>query len=372
MLHQEPVMSAQPVSQTHFFLSSPAQPIHMEHKRTKLFGKKMSVLTMNDKKWLIGVQMAQLLQRETYNLYRSMKVKYIAVQRATPDQVDFLVKTNVVKPGTRSITFVPFEPAIAYISEEIKKVGTRKKKKVTGNGNGNGNSNGNNNNNSILNNLGQNNSSANIGGNSGILSGLNVASSEDLANAVLPQTPNGKHTLSIGSPQSAFEMLCATAEVEYTSSPKQLLAAAVAKGMSPLLQQYQQQLQLQNTASFTLPQHYGAAFQLPPPQPSSSSVANLRGGGSPNDSSTTTLSAHFGIGNLLNDTKLPGLGNLPFFPTLPQLQPNYSNFLQTLANTTANSGSSTSNNLSSKNNLSEFYDILNSTAAPTRLLGHVG
>jgi len=81
---------------------------------------------------MIGVQIAYLLQRETYNLYRSMKVKNIQVLRATPEQVDFLLKTNVVKPGTRSITFIPFNQAVAYITDEIKKVGLRKKKERHG------------------------------------------------------------------------------------------------------------------------------------------------------------------------------------------------------------------------------------------------
>lgn len=104
-------------------------PGNLEHKREKIYGKKMSILTINGQRYLIGVQIAHLLQRETYNLYRSMKVKRITVIRGSSEQVDYLLKTNVVKPGTRSITFIPIDQGMAYINEEIKKVGARKKNK---------------------------------------------------------------------------------------------------------------------------------------------------------------------------------------------------------------------------------------------------
>lgn len=104
-------------------------PGTMDHRREKIYGKKMSVLTFSGQKYLIGVQIAHLLQRETYNLYRSMKVKKIPVVRASTEQVDYLLKTNVVKPGTRSVTFIPIDHAMSYIHEEIKKVGLRKKNK---------------------------------------------------------------------------------------------------------------------------------------------------------------------------------------------------------------------------------------------------
>jgi hypothetical protein len=117
-----------PVPSSHTTVVAPRAPGNLEHKKQKFYGKKMSIITLNNQKYMIGVQIAHLLQRETYNLYRSMKVKNLTIARATPEQVDYLLKTNVVKPGTRSITFIPIDQAISYIEEEIKKVGLRKKK----------------------------------------------------------------------------------------------------------------------------------------------------------------------------------------------------------------------------------------------------
>jgi len=61
-----------------------------------------------------------------------MKVKNISIKRATPEQVDYLLKMNIVKPGTRSITFVPIEQALNFIKDELNKIGSRRKNEVVG------------------------------------------------------------------------------------------------------------------------------------------------------------------------------------------------------------------------------------------------
>src|SRR5688500_1519781 len=44
-------------------------------------GQRVSVFTLNGKKYFVGVQLATLLKRETFNLYRSMKIKNVGVSR---------------------------------------------------------------------------------------------------------------------------------------------------------------------------------------------------------------------------------------------------------------------------------------------------
>lgn len=56
-------------------------------KWQKYFGRSFSVFEVNGEKYLLGVQMASLLRRETYNVYRSLKIKKIALQRATAAEV---------------------------------------------------------------------------------------------------------------------------------------------------------------------------------------------------------------------------------------------------------------------------------------------
>jgi hypothetical protein len=85
------------------------------HRWKTVFGKSMSVLTVDGKDYLIGVQIAQLLKRETFNLYRSLKIKGIDVLRAENEQVDYLVNCNSIKRGTHSVTLVPFDDGLSFV-----------------------------------------------------------------------------------------------------------------------------------------------------------------------------------------------------------------------------------------------------------------
>eukprot|EP01096_Ripella_sp_DP13-Kostka_P002373 TRINITY_DN1319_c0_g1_i4.p1 TRINITY_DN1319_c0_g1~~TRINITY_DN1319_c0_g1_i4.p1 ORF type:complete len:266 (+),score=112.03 TRINITY_DN1319_c0_g1_i4:379-1176(+) len=87
------------------------------HKTEKLFGRRLSVVSFEEKRWLIGVQLATLLQRETFNMYRSMKIKNIGIQRASSDQVTNLVRLGVIPNGTHSVTFVPYEDGLYFVAD---------------------------------------------------------------------------------------------------------------------------------------------------------------------------------------------------------------------------------------------------------------
>ena len=91
-------------------------PYEVIHKRMVVFGKRMSVLRLEGVDFLIGVQIATLLKRETFNMYRSMKIKNIKIQRATPEQVEFLCLNSAVRPGTHSVTLIPYDAALYFIA----------------------------------------------------------------------------------------------------------------------------------------------------------------------------------------------------------------------------------------------------------------
>lgn len=86
------------------------------HKKINVFGKKLSVVRFQDDKYLIGVQVASLLQRETFNMYRSMKIKKINLVRATPEQVEQLCNCTAVRFGTHSVTLIPHEAGLYFIA----------------------------------------------------------------------------------------------------------------------------------------------------------------------------------------------------------------------------------------------------------------
>jgi len=93
-----------------------------QHQRQNLFGKNVSIIVIESRKYLIGVQVAKLLKRETFNLYRSMKVKGIEIIRAVSEQVEFLMRVNAVKRGTRSVTLIAYDPTVEFVESELQRL----------------------------------------------------------------------------------------------------------------------------------------------------------------------------------------------------------------------------------------------------------
>jgi hypothetical protein len=92
-------------------------PSNLTHKRISILGKskKMSILKTKNDEMLIGVQIAALLKRETFNMYRSMKSKNIPLRKATAEEVEFLCNHNAVRHGTHSVTLIPYEKGLYFI-----------------------------------------------------------------------------------------------------------------------------------------------------------------------------------------------------------------------------------------------------------------
>eukprot|EP01101_Sappina_pedata_P003461 TRINITY_DN1378_c0_g1_i1.p1 TRINITY_DN1378_c0_g1~~TRINITY_DN1378_c0_g1_i1.p1 ORF type:complete len:297 (-),score=85.32 TRINITY_DN1378_c0_g1_i1:386-1276(-) len=105
-----------------------ASKMNIPHAIQEINGKQITVVWIDERRWMIGVQVAALLERETYNLYRSMKVKNIEVRRATVDQIEHLLKQDIVRTGTRSITFVSLDQSINFLAEELKKLEKKRQK----------------------------------------------------------------------------------------------------------------------------------------------------------------------------------------------------------------------------------------------------
>lgn len=99
----------------------PAAPSNAHELEEVPPGQKVSVASFNNKKFFIGVQIAALLKRETFNLYRSMKIKHVSISRATHDQVLFLVKAGAVRSGTHSVTLLDYDACLTYLREEVSK-----------------------------------------------------------------------------------------------------------------------------------------------------------------------------------------------------------------------------------------------------------
>lgn len=109
-------------------------PFHLPEvklSKKKLFGKQLNVIELDNKDYLIGRELAALLNRETFNMYRTMKVKRIEIRRANPEQVEYFAKVGAVRTGTHSVTLIPFVDGVRFVEEALERQmkNTDKKKK---------------------------------------------------------------------------------------------------------------------------------------------------------------------------------------------------------------------------------------------------
>jgi len=109
-------------------------PFHLPEvklSKRKLFGKQLNVIELDNKDYLIGRELAALLNRETFNMYRTMKVKRIEIRRANPEQVEYFAKVGAVRTGTHSVTLIPFADGVRFVEEALERQmkNTDKKKK---------------------------------------------------------------------------------------------------------------------------------------------------------------------------------------------------------------------------------------------------
>ena len=97
----------------------------LEVEKEVVCGKKITVFTIHGDdgrpaKYLIGVQVSKILRRQTFNLYRSLKLKGVGVIRATPQQVGFLLRTQSLPPNSHSVSLIPYKGAKDFILENFK------------------------------------------------------------------------------------------------------------------------------------------------------------------------------------------------------------------------------------------------------------
>eukprot|EP01098_Paradermamoeba_levis_P005707 TRINITY_DN2394_c0_g3_i2.p1 TRINITY_DN2394_c0_g3~~TRINITY_DN2394_c0_g3_i2.p1 ORF type:complete len:427 (-),score=138.98 TRINITY_DN2394_c0_g3_i2:181-1461(-) len=97
-----------------------------------MFNKSMTIVCLELGKFLVGREVATLLKRQTFNMYRSMKLRGIGILRAIPDHLDFFSQLGVVKVGTHSLTLVPYEDGKKFIRDcKLREARLEKRKKKT-------------------------------------------------------------------------------------------------------------------------------------------------------------------------------------------------------------------------------------------------
>lgn len=82
-------------------------------------GHTFSVCRINGHDFLIGIQVATFLDRETHNIYRALRRRGVTVYRGTAADVEILVQARAVSSITKALSFLPMERTVAYIKQQL-------------------------------------------------------------------------------------------------------------------------------------------------------------------------------------------------------------------------------------------------------------
>jgi hypothetical protein len=82
--------------------------------------------------YFIGAHLAELLKRETFNLYASLNRRNIATLHADARLLNLLVSKDLVFAGTTSVTLVKFDEVSEYLADTIAGNERRKTKRTSG------------------------------------------------------------------------------------------------------------------------------------------------------------------------------------------------------------------------------------------------
>ncbi len=66
--------------------------------------------------FLVGYEVANALNRKTFNIYRSLRNKGIVLDRLSEMKIKELVSFGILKKGANSITLIPFAEGCDYLS----------------------------------------------------------------------------------------------------------------------------------------------------------------------------------------------------------------------------------------------------------------
>lgn len=79
--------------------------------------KHLYIITLKDKHYFMGIQIAKIMQRETSNLYRFLRSK-VELVRASSAQVRWINSLNFeFMVPTHSITFIPLQETLIYLEK---------------------------------------------------------------------------------------------------------------------------------------------------------------------------------------------------------------------------------------------------------------
>lgn len=96
------------------------------------FGLQCSLVCLapGSSRWFIGAELAASLNKETFNLYSSLKRRGIEIRKVDHDVLSDLIASEIVPQGITSVTLIPATPeTIQYVRESLEKLRKRLRKR---------------------------------------------------------------------------------------------------------------------------------------------------------------------------------------------------------------------------------------------------
>ena len=83
------------------------------------WGGRLPLLLIEGHEYLVGSHVAELLKRETFNLYSSLKRRSIPIWHAFDDLLKFLIKRGSVYVGTTSVSLLRLSDISDFVSAAV-------------------------------------------------------------------------------------------------------------------------------------------------------------------------------------------------------------------------------------------------------------
>jgi len=81
------------------------------------WGESVVVVSVEGVKFFVGAHLAELLRRETFNLYSSLKRRNIPVRQTDQMFLQWLVGHQLIYPGTTSVTLVGVDDVQGFVDD---------------------------------------------------------------------------------------------------------------------------------------------------------------------------------------------------------------------------------------------------------------
>ena len=82
--------------------------------------------------YFVGAHLAELLKKETFNLYSSLKRRNIATRNGDAWLLHLLISKSLVFAGTTSLTLVRVDQVSEFVDDALAKIEQRKAKRTKG------------------------------------------------------------------------------------------------------------------------------------------------------------------------------------------------------------------------------------------------